>query len=261
MKIPWYQVDAFSDDVFHGNPAAVCLLDEWLEDSVLQAIGAENNLSETAFLVREIDGWRLRWFTPLVEVDLCGHATLASAWVLFNFVEQEASELHFSTMSGELVVKKRNDLLWMDFPSRPPTIELDLPGVWEALGAKPKNIRAAKRDLLVVYDSEEKVRSLAPDFQKMEQLKDTFAVCVTAPGNDCDFVSRFFAPAVGINEDPVTGSAHCTLIPHWAGRLGKTDMFARQVSARGGEVHCEDRGERVGIGGNCALFAKGEIVL
>jgi len=240
---------------------AVCLLDEWLEDSVLQSIGAENNLSETAFLGRKGDGWKLRWFTPLVEVDLCGHATLASAYVLFTFVEPGATALNFETMSGPLAVEKRDGMLWMNFPSRPPSHEVAFPEVIEALGEEPVEIRAAERDCLAVFDSEEEVMRLAPDFVKLKAIENVFAVCATAPGGDCDFVSRFFAPAAGINEDPVTGSAHCSLIPYWANRLGKDSLHARRISRRGGEVFCESRGERVGIGGNCVLFAEGEIVI
>ena len=259
MEIPVYQVDAFSPNVFGGNPAMVCPLEQWLPDETLQAIAMENNLSETAFFVREGEGFRLRWFTPAVEVDLCGHATLASAFVLFEFLEPGREEATFSTASGELTVTRSGNRLALDFPARPPEPAEPCPGLIESLGAKPAAVLAA-RDYLVVYESEDDVRSLEPDLRGLLGI-DRFAVIVTAPGRKYDFVSRFFAPAKGVDEDPVTGSAHCTLIPYWAGRLGKSQLVARQVSLRGGTLYCEHRGPRVTIAGEAALFLKGSIIL
>ncbi len=261
MDLPIYQVDAFSSAVFSGNPAAICPLENWLSDKDLQAIARENNLSETAFFVREADGFHLRWFTPGCEVDLCGHATLASAYVLFNELNEPGDTLRFATKSGELVVRRNGDLLAMDFPSRPPQnvdgrTESVAP-LLDALGGNPVEILAA-RDYLVRYGSAHEVRSLAPNMQGLTQI-DRFAVIVTAPGTDCDFVSRFFAPAKGVPEDPVTGSAHCTLIPYWAKELGKTTLHARQVGPRGGELFCKAAGDRVEIAGHAALFLRGRI--
>jgi PhzF family phenazine biosynthesis protein len=256
-RIRIYQVDAFSSQVFAGNPAAICPLEEWLPDDQMQAIACENNLSETAFFVREDDGYRLRWFTPVVEVDLCGHATLASAFIILNQLTPSANSVRFQTKSGTLVVNREGDLLSMDFPSRPPAESEVHPKLVEALGAKPETVLAA-RDYLVVYASEDELRKLEPDMQSLAQI-DKFAVIVTAPGKDVDFVSRFFAPAKGVPEDPVTGSAHCTLIPYWSKRLGKKKLHAYQVSKRGGELWCEDRGERVTMSGKGALFLEGTI--
>jgi PhzF family phenazine biosynthesis protein len=252
-------VDAFTSHIFGGNPAMVCPLNEWLPDETLQAIAMENNLSETAFFVKQGDGFHLRWFTPAVEVDLCGHATLASAYVLFEFLEPQREEVTFSTASGDLTVTREGARLALDFPARPPEPIDPCPGLVEALGAPPVEILAA-RDYLIVYDNEDTVRSLEPDMRALLDI-DLFAVIVTAPGRRTDFVSRFFAPAKGVNEDPVTGSAHCTLIPYWAARLGKSQLMARQVSLRGGTLHCEHRGDRVTIAGEAALFLKGQILL
>jgi PhzF family phenazine biosynthesis protein len=257
MRIPVYQVDAFSRKPFAGNPAAVCPLGEWLPDELMQSIAAEKNLSETAFLVGGGGRYRIRWFTPEVEVDLCGHATLASAWVVFNVLERGRGEVRFDSRSGELVVTAQDDLLRLDFPSRPPQPREGLDAVADALGARPTELLGA-RDLMAVFATEEQVRGLRPDMAKVASLP-TFALIVTAPGRDCDFVSRFFAPAKGVAEDPVTGSAHCTLIPFWAARLGKKTLSARQVSARGGELVCELAGERVGIAGPAAPFLQGTI--
>jgi PhzF family phenazine biosynthesis protein len=256
-RIRIYQVDAFSSQVFAGNPAAICPLEEWLPDDQMQAIACENNLSETAFFVREDDGYRLRWFTPVVEVDLCGHATLASAFIILNQLTPSVNSVRFQTKSGTLVVNREGDLLSMDFPSRPPAESEVHPNLVGALGAKPETVLAA-RDYLVVYASEDELRKLEPDMQSLAQI-DKFAVIVTAPGKDVDFVSRFFAPAKGVPEDPVTGSAHCTLIPYWSKRLGKKKLHAYQVSKRGGELWCEDRGERVTMSGKGALFLEGTI--
>lgn len=261
MELPIYQVDAFSSAVFSGNPAAICPLESWLGDEQLQAIARENNLSETAFLVRRSEGFDLRWFTPGCEVDLCGHATLASAYVLFHELKEPGDTLRFATKSGELVVRRNGDLLAMDFPSRPPQ-RVDgrsegIARVLEALGGTPVEILAA-RDYLVRYNSAHEVRALAPNLQELMHI-DRFAVIVTAPGEDCDFVSRFFAPAQGVPEDPVTGSAHCTLIPYWAKELDKTTLHARQVGPRGGELFCKAAGDRVEIAGHAALFLRGRI--
>lgn len=259
MKLPLYQVDAFTDRTFSGNPAAVCPLPHPISDRQMQAIAAENNLAETAFFVREEDGFRLRWFTPLVEVDLCGHATLASAFVLFNCLGHKSNVVTFQTRSGSLRVQQRNDLLEMDFPSRPPTACSIHSDLVPALGQEPVSITAS-RDYCCVFNSEEEVRALSPDFRRLGKL-DRFAVIVTAPGRECDFVSRFFAPAQGVDEDLVTGSAHCTLTPYWSQRLNKKKLLARQVSARGGILHCEDKGERVGIAGKAVLYLDGHIYL
>lgn len=260
MRIPIYQVDAFSSHVFAGNPAAICPLGQWLPDATMQSIALENNLSETAFFVKRDDGhYDLRWFTPAVEVDLCGHATLASAWVLFHELEAEGDFLHFQTKSGELVVQRRGDFLAMNFPSRPPQRVTPCDGLLEAIGGQPHSVLAA-RDYLLVYDTEKEVKELKPNMAGLMNI-DRFAVIVTAPGNKVDFVSRFFAPAKGVPEDPVTGSAHSTLIPYWSGVLKKDVLHAKQISARGGELFCQMLGDRVEMAGRGALFLKGEILL
>ncbi|HYL73171.1 MAG TPA: PhzF family phenazine biosynthesis protein [Bryobacteraceae bacterium] len=258
LRIPVYQVDAFSSRVFSGNPAAICPLEQWLPDEQMQAIAAENNLSETAFFVRNGDGYALRWFTPKVEVDLCGHATLASAFVILNRLAP-GNSVRFETKSGTLVVTRDGDLLSMDFPARPPAECAVHPQLLAALGAQPEMVLGA-RDYLVVYGSEDEVRALDPDMEMLKRI-DRFAVIVTAPGKDADFVSRFFAPAKGVPEDPVTGSAHTTLIPYWSKRLGKKKLHAYQVSPRGGELWCEDRGERVTMSGKAVQFLEGTITL
>jgi PhzF family phenazine biosynthesis protein len=258
MRIPIYQVDAFADQLFRGNPAAICPLEKWLPDQTLQSIAAENNLAETAFYISNGKNYRLRWFTPVVEVDLCGHATLASAHVILQIRrETAAARVSFETKSGELIVSKDGDLYALDFPARVAVESPVDPGLTDALGAKPKLVLGAV-DCLCVFDTEEEVRDLAPNMEKLAAI-DRFAFIVTAPGRDCDFVSRFFAPAQGIAEDPVTGRAHCTLIPFWSKRLGKTKLHARQISKRGGELWCEDRGERVTIAGKAVKFLEGEI--
>jgi len=260
MRLPIYQVDAFASRVFAGNPAAIVPLDAWLPDATMQSIAAENNLAETAFLVRQADAWGLRWFTPAVEVDLCGHATLASAWVIFARIDPAAAEARFDTRSGRLTVRRDGELLAMDFPSRPPAPCAAPPTLAAALGAAPREVLAA-RDLVAVYENAAQVRALKPDMAAVAAL-DVFALCVTAPGDgDCDFVSRFFAPALGIPEDPVTGSAHCTLVPYWSKRLGKRELRARQVSPRGGELVCRDLGERVSIAGRAVPYLEGTITV
>lgn len=264
MRIPVYHVDAFASRPFEGNPAAICPLEAWLPDATLQAIAGEHNLSETAYYVARGSHYELRWFTPEVEVDLCGHATVASAHVIFDVRRELAGKrVTFQSKSGELGVDRISEngtvLYALDFPSRPPQPIAPLPSLEQALGAVPQQVLKA-RDYLCVFGSEDEVLALQPDMGKLGRL-DCFAVIVTAPGKDCDFVSRFFAPAKGVNEDPVTGSAHCTLIPYWAERLGKTKLFARQRSQRGGELWCEDRGDRVSIGGRAVKFSAGTIEL
>ncbi len=260
MQIPLYQVDAFTGQLFRGNPAAVCPLERWLADETLQAIAAENNLSETAFYVPDGSRYHLRWFTPAVEVDLCGHATLATAHVILDVRrETGGSRVEFESKSGTLIVEKSGDLYALDFPARPPTECAIDPGLYDALGAQPKQVLGA-RDYLCVFETEDQIRALQPHMDKLSAI-DRFAFIVTAPGRDCDFVSRFFAPAKGVPEDPVTGSAHCTLVPYWSKRLGKTQLHARQISRRGGELWCEDRGTRVRIAGRAVTFLEGRIEL
>lgn len=259
MQIPIYQVDAFSSRLFGGNPAAVCPLEEWLPDRLLQSIAAENNLSETAFYVRDGDLYELRWFTPTVEVDLCGHATLASACVILDLRrELDASGVTFqSPRSGTLRVDRVGDRYVLDFPARPPAACEHDPAIVAAIGAEPRECLSADDELLV-FATQADVAALRPDMTALGKL-DLFAVIATAPGEDCDFVSRFFAPSKGVPEDPVTGRAHTTLIPYWSSRLGKTKLFARQISARGGELWCEAAGNRVRIGGQAARYLEGVI--
>jgi PhzF family phenazine biosynthesis protein len=259
MQIPIYQVDAFSSRLFAGNPAAVCPLEQWLPDEQLQGIAGENNLAETAFFVPENGHYKLRWFTPTVEVDLCGHATLASAFVIFDRIAPGTNSVRFETRSGELVVTLDGELLSLDFPARPPGPCDVHPRLIEALGREPEQVLAA-RDYLVIYSSEAEVRALKPNMDLVAST-DRFAVIVTGPGENSDFVSRFFAPAKGVPEDPVTGSAHCTLIPYWSRRLEKPRLHAFQVSPRGGELWCVDRGERVTISGKAIRFLEGPIYL
>jgi PhzF family phenazine biosynthesis protein len=268
MEIPIYQVDAFAGGPFRGNPAAICPLERWLPDATLQAIAQENNLSETAFYVPknghapqpDAAQYYLRWFTPEVEVDLCGHATVAAASVILDLRrETSASRLSFESLSGQLLVQREGDLYILDFPSNPPSGCAVHPRLVEALGAQPLEILAG-RDYLCVFENEDRVRALAPEMRLLASV-DRRGVIATAPGRDCDFVSRFFAPGKGIPEDPVTGSSHTTLIPYWSKRLGKSKLFARQVSRRGGELWCEDRGERVSIGGCAVKYLVGEITV
>jgi PhzF family phenazine biosynthesis protein len=265
MQIPLWQVDAFAARPFAGNPAAVCPLERWLPDDQMQAIAMENNLSETAFFVARSDSdFDLRWFTPATEVDLCGHATLASAWVLMREMDRTRSRVVFHTRSGPLVVVREGDDLAMDLPARPPRpVETPEP-LAKALGARPDAVLRA-RDLVAVFARAEDVRGLAPDMAAVAALDGVFAVCVTAPGtgadDDVDFVSRFFAPAKGVPEDPVTGSAHATLVPYWAGKLGKPTMRARQVSRRVGELACRLEGDRVILTGRAVIVLRGTMHL
>ena len=263
----YHVIDVFAEELFSGNPAGVCLLDSWLPDELMQNIAAENNLSETAFLMKQDGYYDLRWFTPTLEVDLCGHATLASAYVLFEDTERAKTEIKFKTMSGMLAVIRKNGLLYLDFPPRPVTPCPMYETFEKALGLKPAATYKAF-DFLVLVDDEEVLRSLAPDFSILKQIKkeaglddDSFGIIVTSKGSDCDFVSRFFAPNAGINEDPVTGRAHCSLIPYWSERLRKTTLIAKQLSKRGGILYCEDHGERVLIGGNTVRYLEGNIIV
>ena len=266
--IPVYQVDAFTSAVFGGNPAAVCPVESWLSADLMQSIAAENNLAETAFIVAGgEDGadFGLRWFTPAVEVDLCGHATLASAYVIFNHLHPTMNEVSFSTRSGILVVERHGDELVLDFPSRPP-VTVDVPAGFEAAhGFVPdvflrENIDDGKN--VAVVTGVDAVRDFVPDLQFIAGLPgDGLIVTAASDDPECDFVSRYFAPAAGIPEDPVTGSAHCVSVPYWAEQLGKSKLSARQVSSRGGELSCELVGDRVRMGGRGVLFLQGMITL
>ncbi|TZF83661.1 PhzF family phenazine biosynthesis protein [Pedobacter sp. BS3] len=259
MKIPIYQADAFTGKLFGGNPAAICPLEQWLPVPEMQKIAAENNLAETAFFVPQGDDFELRWFTPELEIDLCGHATLATAHILYTELGYSKDTIHFHTLkAGTLIVSRREGLYTLNFPSRP-TEQVVLPGgMAEALGTDiPVECRRA-RDYMLVYETEEQIKAIKPDFNALSQF-DTIAVIVTAPGNNSDFVSRCFAPKAGINEDPVTGSAHCNLIPYWAKRLGKNNLHALQLSSRQGELWCTLQGDRVLISGKAVTYLKGEI--
>lgn len=259
MKIKQYQVDAFATRVFEGNPAAVCPLDSWLDDETLQAIATENNLSETAFFVPATDGFELRWFTPAKEVDLCGHATLATAHVLFNILGYTEPAITFATRSGDLTVKREGDILQMDFPAIAAN-PCEVPETLiQGIGVRPREVLAAD-DYITVFDDEETIRSITPNHTILKELE-LRGVIVTAPGNDVDFVSRFFAPKFGVAEDPVTGPAHCQLAPYWAARLGKNKLFARQLSKRGGSITCEVVGERVLLSGGAVTFMEAEIYI
>jgi PhzF family phenazine biosynthesis protein len=259
MKLPIYQLDAFSLNVFGGNPAAVCPLDDWPEDALLQAIAAENNLAETAFFVRGPRAIELRWFTPSIEVDLCGHATLATAALILDHLGPERDAVAFETRSGRLMVQRDGDGFAMDLPADPPVPVEPCQGLVEALGVTPLAILAG-RDYLVRVADESSVRRVVPDLGALARI-DRRGVIVTAPGQAHDFVSRFFAPGAGVPEDPVTGSAHCALTPYWARELGKRELRAFQLSARGGEVLCTDLGERVRLWGRCAFYLEGRITV
>ena len=268
MKIPLYQVDAFTSTLFGGNPAAVCPLEQWLPDDVMQKIAIENNLSETAFIVPnpkwEVAGrtahYSIRWFTPAREIELCGHATLGSAYIIFKYLNNNADGIEFDSLSGKLTVSRDGDLITLDFPalaSQPVALRSD---VAEALGVEPTLLYKSQRTM-AVFEREEQILSMKPNMAKLAAIPDVSGIAVTAPGSDSDFVSRFFIPKFGIDEDPVTGSAHCTLIPYWANRLGKTKLFARQLSARRGELWCELAGERVKMSGKAAEYMRGEITV
>jgi PhzF family phenazine biosynthesis protein len=258
MELPLYQIDAFTDRVLGGNPAAVCPLQAWLEDDLMQAIAAENNLSETAFFIRHGEDFELRWFTPTTEVDLFGHATLATAYLILTHLDPGRTDITFHTRSGALTVIRDGERLVMDFPAwKAETVALP-DGMTAGLGAKPEAVMLANNRYMVLFPDESGVCAVQPNFSALRQV-DPGRVIITAPGTDCDFVSRNFAPAFGIDEDPVTGSAHCALAPYWAERLGKARLHARQVSARGGELFCELRGEHVAITGQAVLYLSGTI--
>ena len=259
MKLEIFQVDAFTSKPFAGNPAAVVPLDEWLPDETMLAIAAENNLAETAFFVKSGESYDLRWFTPAVEVPLCGHATLASAYVIFNELGQGDEKIVFKTrMRGDLSVMRDGDKFVLDFPAYPMKeiepiqmlVEAEVPPLryWESQDSM----------LFLLLENQQAVEDLQPDMHRVLELPYD-AMIITAPGENCDFASRVFAPRLGISEDPVTGAVHCSLIPHWAGILGKDELFARQVSKRGGELFCKLEGDRVKIGGSAVLYLKGEI--
>lgn len=260
MRIPIYQVDAFTNEQFKGNPAAICPLETWLPDEMMQKIAAENNLSETAFFVhKQNNEYELRWFTPTSEIDLCGHATLAAAFIVFHYINPTIHQVRFYTKSGVLEVVQQETILTMRFPKREGNRCACPEALRKALGKKPKEVYFA-RDYLVVLDSEEDVLNLQVDLDELKKL-DGFGVIVTAKGKEVDFVSRFFAPKAGIDEDPVTGSAHCTLVPYWKHQLHKTDFIALQLSKRGGQLFCKDLGETIEIAGEAVLYLEGQIYI
>lgn len=258
-ELPIYQIDAFTSKIFAGNPAAVCPLEHWLDDDVLQSIAAENNLSETAFFVKEEIGYRIRWFTPVREVDLCGHATLASGFVFFKYINPDSHTVDFHSNSGPLHVSHDRDFLSLDFPAQPPK-PCEAPGALLAgLGREPAEVHCSE-DFLVVYPTEKDIVQLQPDFALLDKLG-LRGVIVTAKGDQADFVSRFFAPTYGINEDPVTGSAHCELTPFWSKRLGKNELHALQLSNRGGELFCKMAENRVIISGRAVEYMRGTVTI
>jgi len=259
MNIPMYQVDAFTGEIFKGNPAAICILENWIDEKLMQNIAMENNLSETAFCIVKEDICELRWFTPEAEIDLCGHATIATAYVIFEILNYPNNKIKFATKSGILEVEKDKQNIIVEFPSRvgikTPITEQLIKG----LGKEPKEVYES-RDLMVVYDNEEDIKDLHPNMEELK-LIDTFGIIVTSRSKEVDFVSRYFAPLCGVCEDPVTGSAHCTLIPYWSNIFGKKKLIAQQLSKRGGILKCEDLGDKVKISGKAKLFFKGEIYL
>ena len=259
MELLMYQVDAFTNKVFGGNPAAVIELEEWLDDATLQNIAIENNLSETAYFVKEGEAYKLRWFTPGYEVKLCGHATLASAFVLFEILGYEGDVIRFESLSGPLYVTRKGDMFEMDFPANPGARIDDDGRISAGLGNAPMEVYESDTKYMAVYETEDQVRDLQPDFRALKELGKN--IIATAPGTDSDFVSRFFAPAAGIDEDPVTGSAHTVLTPYWSARLGRNQVTARQISKRGGDLVCEMDADRVLIGGQAVLYLSGRIEL
>jgi PhzF family phenazine biosynthesis protein len=260
MILPIYQVDAFTAKLFGGNPAAVVPLEKWLDDSTLQNIAAENNLSETAFFIKEGESYNIRWMTPANEVPLCGHATLASAFVIFNFIEKNSKKIKFMSKSGELIVEKSGEMLTLDFPSHKPTPIKITDEIKKCFDKKPLDVLQNGFYLLVVFDSEDYTRNFQPNFEQIKQIH-PHAVIISSKGKEADFVSRMFAPNEGINEDSVTGSSHTVLIPYWTEKLGKKNFRALQVSQREGELFCEDLGKRVKISGNAVLYSTGNIFL
>ena len=258
MKLPIFQADAFASGLFKGNPAAVVLLTDWLADSRMQQIAEENNLSETAFFISEGDEFHIRWFTPKAEVNLCGHATLATAHIIFNELKYQGPQITFNSNSGLLNVTKTGEMLQLDFPADQVTrVEMD-PHLEKALGFQPMEVYKGKTDYLLLFESEDIIQAIRPDFHLLNQVN-ARGIIVTAEGSSVDFVSRFFAPQVGVNEDPVTGSAHTSLIPFWADRLDKAQMQALQLSARGGELRCTLANDRVLIAGNAITYLRGVI--
>lgn len=260
MTIPIYQVDAFTDNLFGGNPAAVCPLNEWLPDEVLQKIGMENNLAETAFYVKNADGYHIRWFTPAVEVDLCGHATLAAAYVLFNFENYPRDEITFNSRSGKLGVIKQQEMLTLDFPVDDVHEVTVTESLKSCFNYSPLRAFKGKTDYMLIFENEEQINTLQPNLPIIATQGER-AVIATAKSNTVDFVSRVFGPQAGINEDPVTGSAHTTLVPYWTEQLGKNKLHALQLSARKGELWCELKGDRVLLSGKAVTYLKGEIMI
>ena len=259
MEISLYQIDAFASKLFEGNPAAVCPLDEWLSDDIMQSIAAETNLSETAFFVPTDNGFHIRWFTPVSEVDLCGHATLAAAYVLFNILGYKKDKIEFDSKSGILAVTKANEWLVMDFPAQPPVL-CDIPKeIVEAFNTVPIECLKSE-DFVVVFEREIDIESANPDFEQLKKL-DSRGVIITAKSTRYDFVAQVFAPKYGIPEDPVTGSAYTQLAPYWATKLGKKKFKAKQMSLRGGELYCEIFGDRVLISGKAAKYMEGKITI
>ena len=261
MKLTVYHVDAFAEKVFTGNPAAVIPLDDWLEEELMQKIAMENNLSETAFFVKTDEGYHLRWFTPEYEIDLCGHATLASAYVIKNFLEPHLAEINFSTQkAGVLKASAADGIYTLDFPSRMPQPCSVPDKLLPSIGISTVVEVLRSRDYFIVLPDENAVKNIEPDYTLMKEL-DTIGVIVTAKGHEADVVSRCFYPGAGIPEDPVTGSAHCNIVPYWSEKLSKTKLFCKQLSPRGGDLHCELNGDRVLMSGKCVLFMQGEIDL
>ena len=261
MKLPIYQVDAFTSEVFGGNPAAVCPLEYWIDDAKMQAIAAENNLSETAFFAKEGDHYKLRWFTPACEVNLCGHATLASGFVYMNELEPGQSSVQFQTRSGRLIVRREDELLAMELPALPPWRAPGTPAnLQHGLDSAPRALWQVQDNYFAIYETEDEIRTVKPNSALLEKLH-PFGVCITAPGNNSDFVSRYFAPSYGIKEDPVTGSTHCSLTPYWSQRLNKQKLHAFQVSTRRGELWCEMAGDRVVVRGKAVLYLQGSIAV
>ncbi|MGE0088789.1 MAG: PhzF family phenazine biosynthesis protein [Bacteroidales bacterium] len=256
-----FQIDAFTDKLFSGNPAGVCILENWINDELMQSIATENNLAETAFVVAKGEKFEIRWFTPAVEVDLCGHATLATAFVLYNYLKYKAKEIVFySPRSGELKVYKKNDTLFLDFPTDILKQVNNIHEIKKCIGIEPLEVFKGKTDYIAIINNETEIKNLKPNLIETNKLT-ARGLIVTAKGNSVDFVSRFFAPQIGINEDPVTGSAHTSLIPLWSKKLGKDEMQALQLSKRGGKLICINKGERCLIGGQARLYLTGEIVV
>jgi len=260
MNLTYYIVDAFTSKLFGGNPAAVVPLDKWLDDETMQNIAAENNLSETAFLVKENENYNIRWMTPVNEVPLCGHATLASSFVIFNFIEMESQKIKFNSKSGELIVERVGEFLSMNFPSNKPNVIESNKIIESAFSKRPIDILEGGNYSLLIFEEEEFIRTVHPNFELVKQIH-PHGVIISSKGNDVDFVSRMFAPNEGINEDPVTGSSHTVLVPYWSEKLGKKNFRALQVSKRGGELFCEQLGDRVKIAGKAVLYSTGSLFL